>query len=121
MTTSVEFHPLRVAAVDSLTDDAVALTFDVPAHLSERFRFLPGQHVTVRAQIGGRDVRCFIASQDGGEWQVIMRGRGINASGRVAGSLTLDAYDRGPTGRYRIGERAWRPWPRSAGTYGLSR
>lgn len=57
MTTSVEFHPLRVAAVDSLTDDAVALTFDVPAHLSKRFRFLPGQHVTLRAQIGGRDVR----------------------------------------------------------------
>jgi hypothetical protein len=72
-------------------------------------------------EIRGRDVRCFIASQDGGEWQVIMQGRGINASGRVAGSLTLDAFDRGPTGRYRIGERGWRSWPRRAGTYGLNR
>ena len=28
-----DFHPLRVAAVDRLTDDAVAVTFEVPADL----------------------------------------------------------------------------------------
>ncbi len=53
----VEFHPLKVAVVDRLTDDAVAVTFDIPAHLAETFRYLPGQHVTVRADIGGADVR----------------------------------------------------------------
>ncbi|HEX7099899.1 MAG TPA: 1,2-phenylacetyl-CoA epoxidase subunit PaaE [Acidimicrobiia bacterium] len=55
--TTVEFHPLRVTAVEPLTDDAVALTFEVPEHLAPRFRYLPGQHVTLRAEIDGRDVR----------------------------------------------------------------
>ena len=42
------FHPLQVAAVDRLTDDAVAVTFAVPAALREEFAFSPGQHLTVR-------------------------------------------------------------------------
>ena len=46
--TTVEFHPLRVA-VEPLTDDAVAVTFDVPDDLA-RFRYLPGQHVTPGAE-----------------------------------------------------------------------
>ncbi|WP_430787435.1 1,2-phenylacetyl-CoA epoxidase subunit PaaE [Actinoplanes sp. G11-F43] len=41
------FHPLRVAAVDRLCADAVAVTFDVPAELADRFRFRPGQSLTV--------------------------------------------------------------------------
>lgn len=54
---SVEFHTLRVAEVERLTDDAVAVTFDVPEELTDAFRYLPGQHVTLRASIGGADVR----------------------------------------------------------------
>jgi ring-1,2-phenylacetyl-CoA epoxidase subunit PaaE len=44
----LEFHPLRVAAVDRLCDDAVAVTFAVPAELAGRFAFRPGQSLTVR-------------------------------------------------------------------------
>ncbi len=54
---SVDFHRLRVLEVSPLTDDAVAVTFDVPEHLAGEFSFLPGQHVTLRAMIGGDDVR----------------------------------------------------------------
>lgn len=54
---AVEFHPLRVAAVDPLTEDAVAITFEVPGHLADEFAYLPGQHVTIRAEIGSQDVR----------------------------------------------------------------
>lgn len=57
MTTSVEFYPLEVKTVDPLTDDAVAVTFDVPPHVADRFRYLPGQHVTIKADIDGQDVR----------------------------------------------------------------
>lgn len=57
MTTSVEFHPLQVATVDELTDDAVAITFAVPDDLRERFCYLPGQHVTLKADVDGADVR----------------------------------------------------------------
>ncbi|GIF03744.1 1,2-phenylacetyl-CoA epoxidase subunit PaaE [Actinoplanes siamensis] len=42
------FHPLRVAAVDRLCADAVAVTLDVPPELAERFAFRPGQSLTVR-------------------------------------------------------------------------
>lgn len=51
------FHPLRVTEVSRLTDDAVAVTLDVPDSLRDRFTYLPGQHVTVRADIDGVDAR----------------------------------------------------------------
>lgn len=43
-----QFHALRVAAVDPLTDDAVAVTFAVPPELREAYSFVAGQHLTVR-------------------------------------------------------------------------
>jgi len=46
------FHPLPVEAVDRLTDDALAITFAVPAELREAFAFEAGQHLTVRAPGG---------------------------------------------------------------------
>ena len=51
------FHRLRVTEVTPLTDEAVAVTFDVPPELSDEFAYRAGQHVTVRAEIGGADVR----------------------------------------------------------------
>ncbi|EWT03494.1 phenylacetic acid degradation protein [Intrasporangium oryzae NRRL B-24470] len=51
------FHPLTVAAVERLTDDAVAVTFEVPDELVDEYAFEPGQHLTVRATIGGEEVR----------------------------------------------------------------
>lgn len=52
------FHPLRVAAVDRLTDDAVAITFAVPEELRRAFAFQPGQHLTLRRSgPDGEDVR----------------------------------------------------------------
>ncbi|MFD2090984.1 1,2-phenylacetyl-CoA epoxidase subunit PaaE [Blastococcus deserti] len=51
------FHPLTVARVERLTDDAVAVTFDVPPELAEEYRFRPGQALTLRRVDGGRDER----------------------------------------------------------------
>lgn len=51
------FHPLRVVEVNRETDEAVSVTFDVPPDLADTFRYLPGQHVTLRAVIDGEDVR----------------------------------------------------------------
>jgi ring-1,2-phenylacetyl-CoA epoxidase subunit PaaE len=52
-----QFHPLTVAQVDRLTDDAVAVTFDIPDHLAEDYRFRPGQALTLRRVDGDRDER----------------------------------------------------------------
>lgn len=52
------FHPLRVKEVERLTDDAVALTFDVPPELREAFLHQPGQHIAVRrADAAGEEIR----------------------------------------------------------------
>jgi hypothetical protein len=53
-------------------------------------------------------------------WRVRLRGMGINASGFVRGCMTLNAFDHGRTGHYRIGTNgAARPWPRTARTTSL--
>jgi ring-1,2-phenylacetyl-CoA epoxidase subunit PaaE len=51
------FHRLEVAKVERETRDAVAITLAVPPALAEAFRYAAGQHLTVRAHIGGEDVR----------------------------------------------------------------
>ena len=59
MTTSTrrrpQFHPLTVAKVEKLTDDAVAVTFDIPDDLVEDYRFKPGQALTLRRVDGETD------------------------------------------------------------------
>ncbi|MGC9535927.1 1,2-phenylacetyl-CoA epoxidase subunit PaaE [Streptomyces sp. UG1] len=51
------FRPLRVAAIQPLCVDAVAVGFDIPAELAEEFAFEPGQSLTLRREIDGRDER----------------------------------------------------------------
>ncbi|MBO8192786.1 2Fe-2S iron-sulfur cluster binding domain-containing protein [Streptomyces oryzae] len=48
MPTAPAFHPLRVRSLERLTDDAAALTLDVPPELRESFGYAPGQHLTLR-------------------------------------------------------------------------
>ena len=52
-----EFHPLRVAEVERLCSDAVAVTFDVPDGLASRYAFRPGQSLTVRRPADSADER----------------------------------------------------------------
>ena len=52
-----EFHPLAVKSVERLTDDSVAVEFAVPDELAADFDFTAGEHVVVRAEIDGADVR----------------------------------------------------------------
>ncbi|MGZ0146578.1 1,2-phenylacetyl-CoA epoxidase subunit PaaE [Kribbella sp. WER1] len=49
------FHSLKVAAVDPITDDAVAITFAVPPELAAEYEFTAGQHLTIRRT--GEEVR----------------------------------------------------------------
>ena len=54
-----KFHPLRIAHIARETRDAVALTFDVPPALAQTFRFVQGQHLTLRADIANDELRRF--------------------------------------------------------------
>ncbi|MCR9126229.1 MAG: 2Fe-2S iron-sulfur cluster-binding protein [Rhodobacteraceae bacterium] len=51
------FHDLTIRAVERLTPDSVAISFDVPDALSDAFRYAPGQYLTLRADVGGSDTR----------------------------------------------------------------
>lgn len=52
-----KFYPLTVARVANETRDAIVVTFAVPPELKDTFRYVQGQHLTLRAQIHGEDVR----------------------------------------------------------------
>ncbi|MFD8996178.1 2Fe-2S iron-sulfur cluster-binding protein [Streptomyces abikoensis] len=51
------FHPLRVTAVEPLTDDSVAVTLAVPPALRAAFRYAPGQHLALRRSVDGTEIR----------------------------------------------------------------
>ena len=77
-----------------------------------------GERVSPAAvEYRGPDVRCLVYGAT--PWQAIARGHGISGSGVVRGSLTLDAFDEGPAGRFQIADRPVRRWPRAARTYSL--
>jgi ring-1,2-phenylacetyl-CoA epoxidase subunit PaaE len=52
-----QFRELTVTRVDRLCDDAVAVTFAVPPELAGEFAFHPGQSLTLRRVVDGRDER----------------------------------------------------------------
>ena len=51
------FYPLRVKELHKDTEEAVALTFDVPAELSDTFAFIQGQYLTLNQLINGEQIR----------------------------------------------------------------
>jgi ring-1,2-phenylacetyl-CoA epoxidase subunit PaaE len=73
---SLHFHPLRIKSVHPDTDEAVIVSFDVPGHLADAFRFTHGQHLTLRNTIDGSDERrsySICAGVDDGELRVGVR------------------------------------------------
>jgi ring-1,2-phenylacetyl-CoA epoxidase subunit PaaE len=55
--TRARFHTLTVEDVRPLTDDAVEVTFTVPAELAHDYDHLPGQYVALRTVLDGVEVR----------------------------------------------------------------
>ncbi|HGM5490004.1 TPA: 1,2-phenylacetyl-CoA epoxidase subunit PaaE [Serratia fonticola] len=54
------FHRLNVAAIERETPDAVAITLHVPDELKSHYGYTPGQHLTLKAQVNGEELRrCY--------------------------------------------------------------
>jgi ring-1,2-phenylacetyl-CoA epoxidase subunit PaaE len=66
---SAGFHTLTVAEVVDETNEARSIRFVIPPELAETFRFKPGQHLTLKADIAGEELRrnysLCVAPQDG--------------------------------------------------------
>ena len=54
---SKQFYQLKVKDVRQETPEAVSVTFEVPAGLSETFNYKHGQYLTLRFDIDGQEVR----------------------------------------------------------------
>nr|WP_299071464.1 ferredoxin--NADP reductase [uncultured Allomuricauda sp.] len=52
-----DFHALKISAVDALTPNSVALTFDVPQNLKSIFDFTAGQYITIKHLVNGEELR----------------------------------------------------------------
>ncbi|HEX8569154.1 MAG TPA: FAD-binding oxidoreductase, partial [Caulobacteraceae bacterium] len=73
---STAFHPLRIAEVRRETPDSVSLRFDVPEALRPVFAFRAGQHLTLRTELQGEDVRrnySVCVSPDDGQLRVAIK------------------------------------------------
>ncbi len=51
------FYKLTIKEVQRETEDAVSLLFDIPTDLQEKFKFTPGQYITIKATLNSQEVR----------------------------------------------------------------
>ena len=52
-----QFHTLNIKDITRQTDQCVSITFDVPDHLKEDYKFKAGQYITLKTDIDGKEVR----------------------------------------------------------------
>jgi len=109
------FHTLAIRDVRRETPDAVSIAFEVPEALCERFRYAPGQYLTLRTTLDGEEVRrtySIASGLDENEVRIAVK--------RVEGGLfsafaneRLKAGDRidvmPPAGRFVLPEPVGRP------------
>jgi ring-1,2-phenylacetyl-CoA epoxidase subunit PaaE len=51
------FRSLTISRVRKLTDDAIEVSFDVPAELADEYSYDPGQYIAIRADLDGENLR----------------------------------------------------------------
>lgn len=52
-----KFHELTISKIEELTDDAKAISFKLDDAVKSDYAFTPGQYLTLRAEVDGKDVR----------------------------------------------------------------
>ena len=105
---AIEFHKLKIADIRRETPEAVSIAFAVPPELSDYYRFSPGQHLTLRQECDGQDIRrsySICAGLDDGELRVAVK----KVEGGVFSTLCNDAIRPGdmievmtPQGRFGV-------------------
>jgi len=110
----LNFHPLKVTAVERAAEDAACVTVEIPAALRDAYAFHAGQYVTVRRMIEGREERrtySIVTAPGGASLKLGIRHQ---SHGRMSGELASrlragDLLDVGtPMGRFRTAVSAER-------------
>lgn len=54
---ALSFYDLKIVSVENQGVDGLSLEFQIPGELTEKFAFIPGQYLTLRAHVNGEDIR----------------------------------------------------------------
>ncbi len=105
---AIEFHKLTIADIRRETPEAVSIVFAVPPELKDDYRFSPGQHLTLRQDCDGQDIRrsySICAGLDDGELRVAVK----KVEGGIFSTLCNDTMKPGdmidvmtPQGRFGL-------------------
>lgn len=71
-----KFHSIKVRDVYKETKDCSVISFDIPEEIQNEFRFTHGQHLTIRANIDGNEVRrnySLCTSPIENQWKVAVK------------------------------------------------
>jgi ring-1,2-phenylacetyl-CoA epoxidase subunit PaaE len=71
-----DFYNIKVADIYKETKDTVVISFDIPDSLKEKFKYKQGQHLTLRKEINGEDIRrnySLCSSPIDNEWKVAVK------------------------------------------------
>ena len=71
-----DFYNIEVADIYKETKDTVVITFDIPEDLRPTFKFKQGQHLTLRKEINGEDIRrnySLCTSPIDNQWKVAVK------------------------------------------------
>ncbi|WP_339754987.1 FAD-binding oxidoreductase [uncultured Winogradskyella sp.] len=71
-----KFHNIKVADIYKETEDTSVVAFEIPSELHEAFKFRQGQHLTLKADIKGEDVRrsySLCSSPIENQWKVAVK------------------------------------------------
>jgi ring-1,2-phenylacetyl-CoA epoxidase subunit PaaE len=71
-----KFHSVTVADIYKETKDCSVITFDIPESIQAEFQYKPGQHLALRTQINGQEVRrsySLCSSPLEHKWQVAVK------------------------------------------------
>ncbi|RZJ30928.1 MAG: 2Fe-2S iron-sulfur cluster binding domain-containing protein [Flavobacterium sp.] len=71
-----KFHSIKVREVYKETKDCSVISFEVPEDIKEQFKYTHGQHLTIRANVDGNDIRrnySLCSSPLDNEWKVAVK------------------------------------------------
>lgn len=71
-----KFHKLKVRDLYKETKDCSVISFDIPEDIRQEFLFAPGQHLTIKANIDGNEVRrnySLCTSPGENQWKVAVK------------------------------------------------
>lgn len=87
----LKFHALRIAELQPDAEDAIAVTLEVPQELQSEYLGLPGQHVVLRTELDGEEVRrTYSLINTPGEWPMRIVAR-VHENGHMSRHLAEQA------------------------------